>query len=127
MSHFSRIQTQISDKTFLFSALKDLGFTPEEGDLRVQGYKGRQASVDIRVPLHQSCDIGFRKSGDTYQIVADWAGIQGLQPEEFTQNLTQRYAYHAACAKLADQGFTLVEERLQESGQIHLVMRRISA
>jgi hypothetical protein len=127
MSHFSKIQTQLSDKTHLFSALKDLGFTAEEGDLSVMGYTGRQAAVEIRIPLHQSCDIGFRKSGNTYEIVADWAGIQGLQAEEFTQNLTQRYAYHAACAKLAEQGFTLVEEQHQESGQIHLVMRRLSA
>jgi hypothetical protein len=39
--------------------------------------------------------------------------------------LTQRYAYHVARAKLAEQGFDLVSEKAQEGEQIHLVLRRL--
>ncbi len=32
MSHFSTIKTQITDKEFALMAIKDLGFTYEEGE-----------------------------------------------------------------------------------------------
>jgi hypothetical protein len=37
----------------------------------------------------------------------------------------QRYAYHAARAKLEDQGFALVREEVQQGERIHLVLRRM--
>lgn len=39
--------------------------------------------------------------------------------KNFFQKLQQRYAYHATRAKLAEQGFDLVEET-QEGNRIHL-------
>jgi len=39
--------------------------------------------------------------------------------------LLQRYAYHAARAKLAEQGVTLVSEEVQEGNRVHLVLRRM--
>jgi hypothetical protein len=47
-------------------------------------------------------------------------------PRGLLQQLTQRYAYQAACAKLEAQGFALASEEVKESGEIHLVLRRMA-
>ena len=41
-----------------------------------------------------------------------------------TARLAQRYGYHAVKAKLDQQGFSLVEEEVQQDKTIHLVLRR---
>ena len=126
MSHISRIKTQMVEKELLLMALQDLGFSYEEGDLEVKGFGGQHTHVEIKLPLHLSNDIGFQKSGDAYEIVADWFGVRNLKQKDFTNQLLQRYAYHAACSKLAEQGFTLVNEEKQKDGQIRLVLRRMA-
>ena len=125
MSHFTRIQTKITTKSHLLTALQDLGFQFEEGQQSVQGFSGQKSPVDIRVVLPNSYDIGFRKSGNSYEAVADWSGVKGINPEDFIRQLTQRYAYHATREKLALQGFSLVEEQVDETGQIRLLLRRM--
>ena len=45
MSHFSRIQTQMVDKDFVLKALKDLGFSFEEGEQQVMGFGGQKNQV----------------------------------------------------------------------------------
>ena len=126
MSHFSRIQTQIVDKTFLIQALSDLGFQYEEGRLQVDGFRGQKAQVDILLRLKNSYSIGLRENAGSFEVVADWAGVRGLNQKDFVQRLTQRYAYHTTRAKLEAQGFSLVEETKSETGQIHMVLRRSS-
>lgn len=126
MSHFSRIRTQMVVKDYIFRALADLGFSYEEGeDLEVRGFGGQKMKVEIKVPLKLSYDLGLRRQGDNYEIVADWFGVRGVKQKEFTQQLNQRYAYHAARAKLEKQGFNLVEEKVEETGQIRLTLRRM--
>lgn len=125
MSHFSRIKTQLSDKDLLIQALKDLGFTPEEGNLILQGFGGQHTPVEILVRLPQSFPIGFQKKGAFFEIVADWSGVKGIQAEEFTQHLLQKYAYLATRQKLEAQGFTLVEEQVASTGEIRLLLRRM--
>jgi hypothetical protein len=125
MSHFSRIQTMIIEKPFLLQAIRDLGFQFEEGDLPVRGFMGQRAQAEIAIRMG-TYDIGLRRTGSNYEIVADWTGIHGVSQLEFTQRLTQRYAYHTARARLEEQGFTMVDESVQETGQIRLVLRRIT-
>ena len=125
MSHISRIKTQMVEKEFLLMALKDLGYSYEEGDLEVKGFGGQHTHVEIKLSLRLSNDIGFHKSGDAYEMVADWFGVHNLKQKDFTNQLMQRYAYHAACSKLEEQGFTLVNEENQKDGQIRLVLRRM--
>jgi hypothetical protein len=124
MSHFSRIQTQIVDKPFLIMAINDLGFQAEEGNLQVEGFLGQKAQVDILIRLKNSNSIGFRKNAGGFEIVADWAGVRGVNQQSFIQRLTQRYAYHTVLSKIEAQGFDLVEETKTDTGQIHLVLRR---
>lgn len=126
MSHFSRIQTQMADKELVLKALKDLGFTCQEGDQHVIGFGGQKTAVEIRIPLKMSYDIGLRKKGSSYEIVADWFGVRGITQKDFTGKLMQRYAYHAARMKLEEQGFDMIEEKVEETGQIRIVLRRMA-
>lgn len=124
MSHFTKMRTQIVEKEYLMRALEDLGYACEEGDVKIRGFGLQRQRVDIRVKT-RGYDIGFRKSGKSYEIVADWWGVRGINRKEFLQQVTQRYAYHAARAKLEERGFTLSSEDVQEDGRIHLVLRRM--
>jgi hypothetical protein len=125
MSHISRIKTQMVEREFLIKAIEDLGYTWEEGDLKLNGFS-EAARVEIKIPVRLSNDIGFRKTEHGYDIIADWWGVRKINQKEFTDKLTQRYAYHATCARLAEQGFTLVNEQSQPGGEIRLVLRRLN-
>lgn len=121
MSHITRIKTQMVEKAFVLQALHDLGYRYEESPAKIGG-----ASVDIKVLLRMSYDIGLRASPQGYEIVADWWGVRGINQKTFTNQLMQRYAYLVTRAKLEAQGFSLVEETTSE-GQVHLTLRRVAA
>jgi len=122
MSHFTTIKTQMVETEYVTRALTDLGYRCEVGSTHIKGFGGR-AQVDIKVST-RGYDIGLRKTANGYVIVADWWGARGIDREQFEQQLKQRYAYHAAVARLEAQGFTLVKEETQEEQRIHLVLRR---
>jgi hypothetical protein len=126
MSHFSQIKTKMVDEKITLQAIKDMGLTYQLGDQQVMGFGGQKTQVDIRIPLSKSYDIGLRKRGGAYEIVADWIGVRGFNQNEFTQRLNQRYAYHATREKLEEQGFAMVEEEVEETGQIRIVLRRLA-
>jgi len=69
-------------------------------------------------------DIGFARNGRGYEILADWYGIRGISQRGFRQQVTRRYAYVAARAKLEEQGFSLVREEAQAGGGTRMVLRR---
>ncbi|QUS61727.1 DUF1257 domain-containing protein [Synechocystis sp. PCC 7339] len=126
MSHFTTLKTKIVEKTYLKQALDDLGHSYQEGNLQIDGYQGNKTTAEIKVlTQNASYDIGFRKNGEGYEMVADWWGIREINQQTFVESLNQRYAYHAATAKLAEQGFSLVSEEVEETGRIHLVLRRV--
>lgn len=126
MSHFTTVQTQMVDPAFLKAALADLGYEPAEGDLRVRGFAGGQTPAQIKVAANAGYDIGFVRAGERFEVVADWYGIRDVTQEAFVARVCQRYAYHAARAKLEEQGFALVSEEQQQGGQIRLVLRRLA-
>ncbi len=79
MSHFTTLKTQIVEIAYLKNALDDLGYTYQEGNLQINGYQGKKTTAEIKVPTQNSnYDIGFRKNGNAYEIVADWCGIKGI-------------------------------------------------
>ncbi len=124
MSHFTRVRTQIVELAYLKQALDDLEYRYEEGRLKIRGFMGQRTPVDLKIHT-QGYPIGFRKTGDAYELVADWWGVRGVNKQSFLQEVTRRYAYHAAREKLEAQGFALVSEEVEENKQIHLVLRRM--
>jgi hypothetical protein len=126
MSHFTRIKTQIVEKKYLTRALQDLNYTYEEGDVEIRGYGGNRTGVEIKIPTgNRGYDIGFRKSGAAYEVVADWYGIRDINQTLFVQKVTQRYVYLATKEKLEEQGFSLVTEEVERDGRVHLTLRRL--
>lgn len=125
MSHFTTIRTRLVSASHLSKALADLGHTVQHGPVTVNGYSGNTTKADLKIATSSSSyDIGFRRHGDTYELVADWWGIRGIEQNSFLRQLNQRYAYHAAQEALTAEGFTLVEEEQQQDGTLHLVLRR---
>jgi hypothetical protein len=117
----------MAEKEYLLKALTDLSLQYEEGNVEIGGWGGQRRRVEVKVPTrNRGYDIGFSKSGDAYEMIADWWGIKDVNQRQLTQQLSQRYAYHAAKAKLEGQGFALVNEESQADGRIHMVLRRMA-
>lgn len=129
MSHFTRIKTQFVDANLLERALADVGEQFGLGTVRtdtlVKGFRGSTEKADLVVATHnQGYDIGFCRTGETFEMVADWWGIRDIRQEELQTALLRRYAYHAVHQQLDKQGFTLVEEKVEDNQAVHLVLRR---
>ncbi|NLD38200.1 MAG: DUF1257 domain-containing protein [Desulfatiglans sp.] len=125
MSHFTKIKTRLIKKEHLIMALQDLGYEVNEGKVQIRGYEGQETEVDIMIPTkNRGYDLGFKKEGDAYELVADWYGIQDIKPESFLKHVQQKYAYHAVKERMEEQGFELVEEENEEDNTIHMTLRR---
>mgnify|MGYP001568090472 CR=1 FL=1 len=129
MSHFSTIKTAIVSKPHLLAALKDVQAEFSLGEAReslpVRGFGGQTTLAEVVVSTrNQGYDIGFRREGDSYVLVADWYGLRDIKQEELLSRVQQRYAYHVVREQLDQQGFALVEEEVREDRTIHLVLRR---
>jgi len=127
MSHFTKVETKLSDLVCLRQALTDLGYTSEEGAVEVRGYRGAREHADLVVRTGSAYDVGFRKAGEAYELVADWWGVEtgtGLTQEQFVHRLTQRYAYHKVLTEVRKQGFTVATEETQGDQTIKVVVRK---
>jgi hypothetical protein len=114
------------DKAFIITALKELDYDVQEGDVEIRGYGGQRTKVELRINTRSpGYDIGFRKSGENYELVADWWGIKDINKDTFMQQLNQKYAYSATLSKLEEKGFSIAKEDVEEGNKIHLVLRRM--
>ncbi len=124
MSHFTQVATKITNKEILIACLKELGYEVEEKSL-IKGYRGQETSVDIAIRMKQGYDIGFVLGSDgTYSFVTDWFGVQGTNQQEFTAKVQQQYALTTVMDQVRRQGFSVVDEQRDASGQIRLTVRR---
>ncbi len=124
MSHFSRLQTKIVDLAYLKRALTDMNFEFEEGRVKIRGYLGRKMTVDLRVKTPDGYDIGFVKSGDTYEVVADWDMLKSVEQQAFVKEVMRSYAYHVVRDQLEVQDYCVVQEQRQGE-TVSLTMRRM--
>lgn len=135
MSHFTRIQTQITDQDALLDALADVGYPTvevhEEG-VALEGFlgEGRDQRAHVVIPRKQigrlSNDIGFERQSDgTYQAwISDFDSRK--HDAAWMDHLTQRYAYHATVRTLESQHFDITQQQTDVDGAIHLTLRRFS-
>ncbi len=124
MSHFTKVKTKIVDMLYLKRALDDLNLGYTEGKVKIRGYMGKRMEVDLRVSTPDGYDIGFKKSGDTYEVVADWDMLKSVSQEAFVAEVTRRYAAEVVKDQLKIDNFSLVEEKRQ-GNEITLTMRRM--
>ena len=130
MSHFTKINTKITDVECLKLALEDLGYTYREGKVRVRGWRGLSEEVDLVVETGTPYNIGLRKTPQgVYEIVADWWGVEtrtGIAQARFLRELNQRYAYHKVLTEVKKQGFSVAEDEVTSDNTIRLVVRKWS-
>jgi hypothetical protein len=129
MSHFSTIKTQFVSEEHLKKALQEVraefGLGAVRENAQVGGFSGGKTPAQLVVSTrNQGYDIGFRKEGDTFSLVADWYGIRDINQEALTSRLQQRYAYGVVRENLEQKGFSLVEEEVKQDQTIHLMVRR---
>lgn len=134
MSHYSTIKTRLVDRDYLVRALEDLGYKGKvevhDEPVRLRGYLGdlRRQSAEVVIRRKHvgraSNDIGFHLNADgTYDAMIS-AYDRSKHSAKWLGRLTQRYAYHAAVAKLRDQGFEIVEESQDRAGRLNVTLRR---
>jgi hypothetical protein len=125
MSHFTKVQTKITDLLFLKKAISDMDLAYEEGKLKAKGWLWKRAKADLIIPTKSGYDIGFRFNGKSYDVVADWDSINDVDQQSFVNELNQRYAYNVVSDTLTQQGFMVMEEKT-EDGKIKITMRKAS-
>jgi 3-deoxy-D-arabino-heptulosonate 7-phosphate (DAHP) synthase len=133
MSHFTSIRTQIKQVDALVKALRDVGFEQVEVHETAQhlyGFQGdvrsQTAEVIIRRQLISAAsnDIGFKRQEDgTFQaIISEYDRKHYSQ--QWLNQVTQRYGYHALMATASRQGFTIEEDEVMEDGTLRVVVAR---
>ena len=125
MSHFITIRTDLREREHLLAALRDLGHVPEEGEgLTVSGDSQKTETAEILVRTGCGFDVGLRRAGEGYEVVADWYRVEqltSLRRQAFIRELTRRYAYRVICAQAKEQNLIVEEERV-ENGDIVIVL-----
>ncbi len=127
MSHFSTIRTKLRKREPLLAALRDLGYSPQEGNQMVRGYRGQTVSAELAVRNSEGGDIGFRWNDATqaYELVTDldlWS--QQVPVERFLSQITQRYAFNTVITASQKEGFQVAEQKNNVDGSIELVVTR---
>ena len=124
MSHFSKVKTKIVDLLHLKRALAEMELEVEEGSVKIRGYLGRKMKVDLKIRTPEGYDIGFVKSGDTYEVVADWEMVKSYTQESFVHAVTRRYATSVVKEQLQAQDYEVVQESKQGE-TVSLTLRRM--
>lgn len=133
MSHYTVLETKLTDSDALAEALMDMGYEDVEIFDKSQplvDFMGDTPDQRAEIIVRRnhvgrlSNDIGFKRGQDgTFQaMISDYD--QDRHDAQWLRSLTKRYAYHAARMKLEAQGFALAREERDAHGRIHLLLRR---
>ena len=127
MSHFSTIKTQIKQAEPLIMALDNLGYTINQEEKFVKGYRGKFTAVDISMNLPGDTKVGFKwdNNSNSYELVTDldlWK--LEIPVERFISKITQMYAYQTIISKTKEDGYQIVEQKNKNDGSIELVLTK---
>ncbi len=127
MSHFSTIKTQLKEAEPLLQALNNLGYTINQEEKLVKGYRGKFTPVDISMSLPGETKVGFKwdNNSKAYELVTDLDLWKFEIPvERFISKVTQMYAYETIISKTKEDGYQIVEQKNQNDGSIELVLTK---
>ncbi|MEN9224338.1 MAG: DUF1257 domain-containing protein [Thermostichus sp. HHBFW_bins_43] len=122
MSHFTTLQVQIKEADLLEETLRELGYTVER-EASLRGYLWNRTRADFVIRQKNGFDIGFRRNGEHYELVADLWGA-GIDQQAFLQPILQRYAHKQLLRSARQQGFAIEAEEQLEDGTIRVVVGR---
>ena len=127
MSHFSTIKTQLKKAEPLIKALNNLGYSINQEEKFVKGYKGKFTAVDISMNLPGDTKVGFKwdNNSNAYELVTDLDLWKFEIPvERFISKVTQMYAYNTIISKTKEDGYQIVEQKNKNDGSIELVLTK---
>ena len=127
MSHFSTIKTQLKEAEPLIKALKNLGYTLNQEEKFIKGYRGKFTAVDISMNLPGETKVGFKwdNNSNAYELVTDLDLWKFEIPvERFISKVTQMYAYNTIISKTNEDGYQIVEQKNKQDGSIELVLTK---
>ena len=127
MSHFSTIKTQLKEVKPLIQALNNLGYSTNQEEKFIKGYRGKFTAVDISMNLPGDTNVGFKwdTNSNSYELVTDLDLWKFEIPvERFISKVTQMYAYQTIIYKTKEDGYQLVEEKNKNDGSIELVLTK---
>ena len=127
MSHFSTIKTQLKKAEPLIMALDNLGYSINQDEKFIKGYRGKFTAVDISMNLPGDTKVGFKwdNNSNAYELVTDldlWKF--DIPVERFISKVTQMYAYQTIVSKTKEDGYQIVEQKNQNDGSIELVLTK---
>lgn len=122
MSHFTTIKVQIKNGEALHQVLQELGHKVE-CNTTVRGYQGDTTDADYVIRQSNRYDLGFRRKGENYELVADFWGAN-INQQAFVNEITQKYAHKTLMATVQEQGFNVEEEETLEDGTVRVVVGR---
>ena len=120
MSHFTAVQVIFQNGPLLLAALQGLGYKVET-NTNVRGYQGNQETAEYVIRQSNGYDLGFRKKGDKYELVADFWGAK-IDQEKFVNSITQSYSHLLTKQNAESLGFSIENEETREDGSIVLVL-----
>ena len=127
MSHFSTSKTQLKEEKPLIKALQNLGYSINQEEKFVKGYRGMFTAVDISMNLPGDTKVGFKwdNNSNAYELVTDLDLWKFEIPvERFISKVTQMYAYHTIISKTNEDGYQIVEQKNKNDGSIELVLTK---
>jgi Protein of unknown function (DUF1257) len=120
MSHFTTIKIQLKNGEILHQVLQECGYQVE-CNTDVRGYQGNTTRAEYVIRQTNGYDIGFRFSGETYEVVSDWEFAK-INQQEFIDTLNQKYAHKMLRQSIQEQGFNLEAEETLEDGTVRVVV-----
>ena len=127
MSHFSTIKTQLKEAEPLIKALGSLGYSINQDENFVKGFRGKVTAVDISMNLPGDTKVGFKwnNKSNAYELGTDLDLWKFEIPvERFISKVTQMYAYHTIISKTNEDGYQIIEQNNKSDGSIELVLTK---
>ncbi len=122
MSHFTTIKVQIKNGEILQGVLQELGHEVEQ-NTTVRGYQGNKTNAEYVIRQNNGYDLGFRRDGENYELVADFWGAK-INQQDFVNSILHKYAHKTLMATVQEQGFNVEEEEVLEDGTVRVVVGR---
>ena len=122
MSHFTTIKVQIKNGEILNQTLQELGYNVEYNK-KVRGYQGNKTDAEYVIRQDNGYDLGFRRNGENYDLVADFWGAR-IDEKAFVNTIMQKYAHKTLMASVHEQGFNIEEEEVLKDGTVRVVVGR---
>jgi hypothetical protein len=120
MSHFTTIKVQIKQGEVLLDVLQELGYQVEQ-NTQVRGYMGDKTNAEYVIKQSNGYDLGFRKNGEGYELVADFWGAE-INQQEFVNNISQKYAHKTLMETIQTEGFNVEEEEVLADGTVRVIV-----